>query len=211
MQEDISNLSKRWDLAIKSADQAQLLQASGDDIKSWSMSLDLEKEFRELIELDQDIRIDHAMYFGVFMRDFANRAYWNGDSILSTRLLEESIHQLIGIVVEHPDSKAVLNELAMSYYYYWKHNDETLPDQFATGWLTSAKEALSLQGCSDLDIASRLSVMDEEKDEARTHVSRLIESGYREPEFKRFCLEFGLCTTQGYEMKATTTLLSDKP
>ncbi len=53
----------------------------------------------------------------------------------------------------------------------------------------SVKETLNLKGCSDLNIASRQAVMAGAEDEARTYVSRLIERGYHEPEFKRFCFK----------------------
>ena len=129
----------------------------------------------------------------MFLRDFANRAYQKGETALGDRLLEESINQLTGIASGHPDNKKVLNELAMSYFYFWNQNNASLPTDSALAWLGSVKEASNPMGCSELDIASRQSVMAGETDEARVYVSRLTEKGYHEPEFKRFCFEHGLC------------------
>jgi hypothetical protein len=197
VEEDPNNLKKRWNLVRKSAYQAQLLELSGSDGESWDMGHAVEADIRELMKQDYNIRIDHAIAYGMFLRDFAYRAYRKGEPSLAARLLGECIIRLGEIAGEHPDNKKVLNELAMSYFYYWDHNDATLPDDSAREWLLSVKETLNLKGCSDLNIASRQAVMAGAEDEARTYVSRLIERGYHEPEFKRFCLKYGLCATQG--------------
>jgi tetratricopeptide (TPR) repeat protein len=190
---DPNNLKKRWNLVRKSAYQAQFLELSGNDGESWEMSHTVEADMKGLMVQDQDIRIDHAIAYGVFLRDFAYRAYRKSDPVLADRLVKESINQLTGIAGEHPDNKTVLNELAMSYFHYWDHNDTTLPDDLATAWLTRVKEAAKLTGCMDLNIASRQAVMAGAQEEARIRVSRLIDRGYHEPEFKRFCFKYGLC------------------
>jgi hypothetical protein len=197
VEEDPNNLKKRWNLMRKSAYQAQFLELSGNGDESRDMSHAVEADMRKLIEQDQDIRIDHAIAYSMFLRDFAYRAYRKGEPSLADRLLGECIIRLGEIADEHPDNKKVLNELAMSYFYYWDRNDATLPDDSAREWLLSVKETLNLKGCSDLNIASRQAVMAGAEDEARTYVSRLIERGYHEPEFKRFCFKYGLCATQG--------------
>ena len=108
-------------------------------------------------------------------------------------LMRESISQLSTIAREHPDNKKVLYELTMSYFYYWNHNEATLPDDSARGWLRSVKEDLSLEGCLALNIASRQSVMVGEQEPARKYSTLLLGRGYREPEFMRFCRANGLC------------------
>lgn len=190
---DPSNLQKRWNLLSKSAYQAQFLELAGNDDESWEMSHAVEANMKNLMVKDQDIRIDHAIAYGSFLRDFAYRAYRKGELALADRLLEESINQLVGIAGEHPDNKKALNELAVSYFHYWDNRGAGLPDEAAATWLRRVQEASNLTGCSDLNIASRQAVMSGAEEEARIYVSRLIKSGYHEPEFKRFCFKYGLC------------------
>ena len=190
--EDPSNLSKRWNRLIKSAYLTQLQYLSGDEAKSWDNRLSLKAEISELMAQDQDIRIDHAVYSGVFLRDFAYRAYRQGEVNLANSLLLESIQKLSGIAGKHPDNKKVFSELTLAYFYYWDQNETTLP---AT-WSVQGQETAHPVGCADLNVASRRSLMAGEVNQARTYVSKLIDKGYEEPEFRRFCLKYGLCEKQ---------------
>ena len=172
---------------------AQFLHFSGDDAGAWDLSLVVEKDMNDLIEQVQDIQIYHAVQNGEFLRDFAYRAYLKNETVVADRQLNESISRLAAIVDKYPDNKKALNALVLSYFYFWSNNDATLPDESVTAWLASVRDASNPVGCPDLDIAARQSVMAGELDQARIYVSRLIEHGYREPEFKKFCHEHGLC------------------
>ena len=197
VEEDPGNIKKRWNLLRKFALQAQLLEQSGSDDGSRDISHAIDTGMRKLVQQNQGLRIVNSIAYGMFLRDFAYRAHRKGEAGFADRLLEEAIKQLARIAQEHPDNKQVLNELTLSYFYYWDQNEARLPDDLATAWLASVKETSDPQGCSDMSIASRQSLMAGEKDQARIYVSRLIERGYHEPEFKRFCFDHGLCIAQG--------------
>ncbi len=196
VEEDIGNLKKRWNLLRKSAFQAKYLELSGKLNESWSMSLALEPSMSELLERDQDLRIDNATFYGAFLRDFANRAYRKREFAMADRLLTESIERLATIAQQHPDNREALYELALAYFYYWQQNNATLPDDAAAAWLTVFKDTSNPRSCSEMDIASRQALIAEDHDKARGLVSHLIDRGYHEPEFKRYCFEHGLCLTQ---------------
>ena len=191
--EDPENLNKQWILLKKSAYRALYLELSGHTEESWKTSLAIEAGMREVLEQDQYLRIDSAIAYGVFLRDFAYRAYRKGEVAFAGRLLAESIQHLEDVAQQHPDNKGGLQELALAYFYYWSHNNATLPDDSASAWLAMVQEASSLQSCTELNIASRLAVMTGDNRQAQNYVSRLLRSGYNEPEFKRFCSEYGLC------------------
>jgi len=195
--EDPSNLWKRWVLMEKSAFQAQVLDLAGMSGESWKLSQEILAAMKELEEQEQDVRIDHAMVFGMFLRDLAHRIYHRDDSSMADQLMGDSINRLRMIATENPNSLMVLNELALSYFYYWDHNQAKLPDASATDWLSRVREVLNGTGCIDLDIASRQAVMEGDIEQARQLVSRLIGQGYLEPYFMRFCLEHDLCTASG--------------
>ena len=193
LEEDPSNLGKRWSLLKKSAYLLQLQYLAGNDVSSWDSSLALEADIRQLVDQDQHIRIDNAIFYGVFLRGFADRAYHKGEPELAYRLLRESIRQLEGVAAEHPANRRVFNELAMSRFCYWDQNGTTWPGDLASVPSIEAREASYPVGCSDLNIASRKAVMAGDTGKARTYVTDLIGKGYQEPGFRRFCLKYGLC------------------
>jgi hypothetical protein len=192
-EKDPSNLIKRWSVLRIKADQALLLELSGNSDQSWVLSLAIKEDFEGLVEQEQEIRIHYSLTYSQFLGDFAYRAYRKDEHSLADRLLEEAIDQLVGIAGEHPDNMSALIVLAKASFYYWEQNEFQLPDNVASETLSSAIKKLNLQGCTGLDIASRLSVMTKEEDEARTYASRLFRKGYREPEFIRICTAYGLC------------------
>ncbi len=193
LEEDPNNLQKRWNVLHKLTSQAVLLELSGNTEQSWVLSLAIQEDFKGLVEQEQKIRIVVSLDYSRFLRDFAYRAYRKDELTLANRLLEEAINQLDGIAAEHPDNMLALTVLAEAYFYYWEQNGHQLPDNLVPEWLSSAKKKLNLQGCSGMNAAARLSVMATEEDEARTYVSRLLDKGYREPKFIRFCTAYGLC------------------
>jgi hypothetical protein len=193
VEEDSGNLKKRWNLLRKSATQARYLELSGELDESWSLSLALESRMRELLELDQDHRIDNNIDYGVFLRDFACRAYRKKEYKMASRLLAESIQILTDIVQQYPDNRQGLYELALAYFYDWQQNNATLTNDSVVAWLARFQDASNLRSCLELDIASRQALIAEEYAKARDLASLLIERGYHEPEFKRFCFEYGLC------------------
>jgi tetratricopeptide (TPR) repeat protein len=197
VEEDPQNLHKRFHVIVKSARMAQLLALSGKEGDSWAMSESLEADIKALMDVEHDIRVSDAILIGEFYMNFADLAYRRGERELADRFMTNSHSRLSRIASKHPNNKNVLYEFSISLFYYWKYHDETLPDDSAWTWLAGVKQALNLEGCLDLNIASRRTVMTGENDEARIYVSRLIERGYHEPEFKRFCQEHGLCAGPG--------------
>ena len=196
VKDDPGNLKKHWILLGKSAVQAKYLELSGNENESWSMSLDLESSMRDLIEHDQDLRIDNAIIYAIFLRDFAYRAYRNGEYHMADGLLNESIHSLADIVQQHPENKESLYELVIAYFYYWQQHNATLPDEKAATWLKNFKDYSSLRSCSEIDIAARQALITGEHEQARDYVSQLTERGFHEPEFKRYCFDYGLCVKE---------------
>ena len=160
------------------------------------MTASIKTDLKKLIELSPDIRIDNAIAYGIFLRDFANRAYKKGETSLANRMLGESINHLRRIADQHPDNKKVQFELTMSYFYYWEHHHGALPDTLAQVWLIRLERTFNQTGCSDLNLASRQAVMMASPDQARIYVSRLVDHGYKEPEFTRFCAKYQLCASQ---------------
>jgi tetratricopeptide (TPR) repeat protein len=191
--EDPSNLRYRWNWVRSSAYQARFLELAGREKESWEMSRKILTEMTALADQDWDIRIDHAIDHGKFLREHASRARMRSMHSKADQLIAESIKQLKSIAMDHPDNVMALNELALTYFQYWERHQHELPENSAGAWLIRARELSNLSSCSELDIASRLAIMSGEQDEAATFVSRLVESGYQEPSFMQFCQAHTLC------------------
>lgn len=197
VEEDPGNMKKRWMLLRKTAYLAVYLELLGHAEESWKTSLATEASMREMLERDQDLRIDNAIAYGMFLRDFAYRAYRKGEVALADRLLAESIQYLAELALQHPDNKKGLYELALAYFYYWSENNATLPNDSASAWLAMVQKTSSLQSCAELDMASRQAVMAGDRQQAQVYASRLLQRGYNEPQFKRFCSDYGICLEEG--------------
>lgn len=196
VEEDPANLNKHWTLLSKTAFHAKYLELSGNKEQSWELSLAVDARMKELLQQDQDLRIDNAIDHAMFLRDFAYRAYRKGELLFADELLTESIQRLTGIAQKHPDNKQALYELALAYFYHWQQNKAEIPTGSASLWLAIIKGASSLRSCFQLDLASRQALMANDQDRARVLVSSLTMNGYHEPEFKRFCYEHGLCLSE---------------
>ncbi len=196
--EDPSNAVKRWNLAFKSGYEARLTAYLGDEDEGWKMSLSVDSVIRELESQSQDIGARRELEFGRFLADFADLAYRRGEVELGETLLAESLTRLSKVAKRNPEDILVMRELAMSYFYYWENQDARLPEVATTIPLESIKDALNLQGCTGLTTASRIALMTgSRREEAQAYVSQLLVEGYDEPEFRRFCHKYHLCTETG--------------
>jgi tetratricopeptide (TPR) repeat protein len=193
VEEDPNNSFKRWNLVRSYVFQARFLEMAGKEDESWDRSQAILATIRELAEQDQEIRIDYAIVYGMFLRDLANRAFLRGDVPLAERLMRESIDRLTAIANKRPDSLNALNELALTYFSYWDHHQSELPDDSADTWLTRVSKVSNYSSCIELDIASRQAVMAGESEQARQYVSSLTGRGYQETGFMRFCVKYELC------------------
>lgn len=197
VEEDPANLKKHWNLLSKTAVHAKYLELSGHEDRSWDLSLAVDTRMKELLQQDQDLRIDNAIDHAMFLRDFAYRAYRKGESRFADSLLSESVQRLTDMAQRYPDNKKALYELALAYFHYWQQKDAMLQTASTAGWVAIINDSTSLQSCFELDIASRQALMSNDRGQAQIYVSQLTENGYHEPEFKRFCFEYGLCLSEG--------------
>jgi len=191
--EDPSNLKKRWNLLRKAAHQAKYLAWAGQAEEGWGRGVALLTEMRDRARAHEDIRIDHAIAYGMLMRDVAHLAWHRGQDPLAASLMDESILYLSKVARNHPQSRQAMVELAYAYAYAWDHAGADFAHGSQAVRLDEIRAALNHSGCVDLDIAARLAVIEGEWPEARADVNRLLEHGYQEPDFREFCATYDLC------------------
>jgi tetratricopeptide (TPR) repeat protein len=199
---DPSNMTKRWNLLRISTVQAQLLAWMGEREEGQRLSRSVLVEMVELTEQDHDIGIDQFITYGRFLRDLAHREFHQTKVATAEQHLLQAINLLAGIANAHPESKNAVSELFLSHYYYWDHSQARLSVSSAESWFKHVHRALNQSGCDDLNLATRLAVMEGRPDDARSFASSLIEKGYKEPGFMEFCAEHGLCTQPGRKLSS---------
>lgn len=190
---DPNNSIRRWQLMRNNSDQVQILDWIGQHDKSKRLGQSLLAEMKALAAQEQNVRIDHSMVYGRFLRDLAHRSYHTPQTAQAEETLLQAIQLLSGIATERPESKIALHDLSLSYFYYWDHNQNRLPDSSAATWLQRTHKALNPSGCTDLDLAARYAVMENRTGDARVLAASLSAKGYREPDFMAFCSEHSLC------------------
>ena len=166
---------------------------AGQEEEGWGQSRALLTQMQALADEDQDIRIDHAVAYGMLMRDLSHLAWHREQDAYAVILLDNSIRYLSGTARVHPESRRPLIELAYSYFHAWDHGRLEAIGVPAAIWVARIREALNLSGCVDLDIVARLNLMEGRHQAAQSQVDRLLDRGYQEPEFRQFCASHGLC------------------
>jgi len=194
VESDPENMKRNWNRVTRSAREAQFLEFAGFIQESRELSQAAKKDMEDYLSRSSEKRLDYTLEYAVLLRDFAYRSYREAETADANSLLEDATNQISGIAERHPDNKSALIELARTYFYYWEQHAGQLPGNSAVSWLSRISESLNVQGCSQLDIAARISLMTGARDDAAIFVDRLLDKGYRHPEFMRFCAEYGLCS-----------------
>ena len=191
--EDPSNLTYRWNLHRKTARIAALMALDGKEEESWSLSATVESALRQLLVEDQSVSVLNGSDFAVFLIQYAELAYRRGDAVLASKWLEEGIARLQAILAESPDNKEALLQMRGTVYRAWVQNNRRLPPDPVTRLYADPSDIENPRGCEDVALAARLSVVEGDINMASDYTEYLLEKGFNEPAFKRFCREQELC------------------
>lgn len=191
--EDPGNMIKRWNLLHKRDFQAQLHDFLGNFEQSWEITQAVDADMRQFLQQNSDSQVGFIVEFTEFLREYSYRAQRNGQFSAADRLLNESIRLLDQVAREHPNDKMVLNRLAMAYFDYWERNENTLPDGTASDRLARLSEVSNLAACYELNAASRQALISGATGVAADYVLQLLDKGFYETEFLRYCAKYNLC------------------
>lgn len=191
--EDPSNLTFRWNLHRKTARIAALMALSGREDESWSLSASVESELRQLLIEDQSVSVVNGTDFALFLLRYAELAHHRGDAVLSSKWLREGILRLQEILKETPDNKEALLQMRGAVYTAWVQNNRSLPPDPAILPYADPSRIENPRSCEDAVLAAQLSVVQGDLSAASDYTQYLLEKGFNEPAFRRFCREQALC------------------
>jgi tetratricopeptide (TPR) repeat protein len=171
---------------------AVLLAQSGDTGHALEVMEDLWQRWQAFLqddaEQDESVRV-----FVLYLVNRAKMAWQAGDTALAGKLLQEAISQAVGVLDKRPDDRVAGNLLMNAVFTAWQV-EEALPGDDVMGHLPdySANPGRT-RACVDAVLAAQQAVMLGDFDRARQYTGYLLDSGYTEMNFMRFCREYALC------------------
>jgi hypothetical protein len=108
-------------------------------------------------------------------------------------LLREAITRAVGLLEKRPGDRVAGNHLMNAVFTDWQVR-QNLPEDKVMGHLPdySANPGRT-RACVDAALAAQQAVMLGDVDRARQYTGYLLDSGYTEVNFKRFCRQYALC------------------
>ena len=139
-------------------------------------------------EQDESVRV-----YAAYLVNWAQVVRHSSDPALANELLEEATEMAIGVLEKRPDDRVAGNLLMDAVFTAWQLGqalpaDEVvghLPDYYGSPGRTRA--------CVDAGLAAKQAVMQGDIDRARQYTGYLLDNGYTEMNFMRFCRKYALC------------------
>ncbi len=116
------------------------------------------------------------------------------DSHTALRLLDEALEQLTEDGHESAEiSLEQSNKLMLAAFRYWEWQHKLPPTEVQTRLPNYKAGSDRVRACTEASMAARKAVMYGNMEQAQEYTDYLIEKGYREPDFVRFCSKYELC------------------
>jgi tetratricopeptide (TPR) repeat protein len=170
---------------------AALLGETGQLERASSMMQRLEPELQAALDKSDQNSEKQGEYID-FLLAYADVESRLGDKAAARRHLQAAVQ--LQKNASNPDAKDLyaLERLTRTRYQLWR-----LQDTDDAGDLPSlpaiAGDEAGYQSCSDADSLARVYVMERQPGKAAREVEYLRSKGYADPNFMRFCTQYGLC------------------
>jgi hypothetical protein len=153
------------------------------------MSPLLHREFDLLESRDESVSEGNRIALATFLMNDAELAGRQGEQELAKTQINESKERLQSILKQNPASAEARYALQMVGFLAWEQGGQEISSPDTESGI-STTEARS---CSDVSLSARLAVARGDSNAATVYTSYLLDKGYYEPEFVRFCRKYGLC------------------
>ncbi len=192
-QSDPESKPLSWAVLLRKQRIARQLAATGDLAAAWGESQFLAAEINTAFEAGMSADFGAAVDLAAFRIDYSELANRMGEQALAQAELQEAMDSLGALVHEKPRNRSSLYQLARGAYQQWRQFGR-LPgaevSAYIDPFLTDQK---TVESCDDASLAAQLAVMRGDNERARGYTSYLLEKGYFDPDFVRFCSEQQLC------------------
>ena len=200
---DISNTNYRWQREIRKQRIAGVFAHTGRQEQAMILLTELAGAYREIRHQEDTMDVESIEEYAIYLDQYSQLAYLSGDYLLAETLLQEQLQLVNDLAVKSPELSLSRERLVYAAFQYWQQNGALLATdtmEMLKGYLTDPD---TVKSCSDAEAASRLSLMRNDKEQARQYVSYLLDWGYFEPGFVQFCRMHELCPGQSALVEAS--------
>ena len=107
--------------------------------------------------------------------------------------LDQAIAELGAVLEAAPDLRSAHDTLSVAAYMRWKYRSQPLPGELMAWVPGTGPDLDSVLSCEDSKLGAYLAVMRRDLQAAESYTAYLLDKGYFEPGFIRFCREEDLC------------------
>ena len=177
-------------------DRLIVLKALDGDIdQAWVAMQDLDQEWQNFLQQDgaQD---DNIKNYVAFQLSMAGLAKSRGDEEAAIQLLGDAQDRIIGLLEKLPSDRYAGNLLTQTVFQTWELK-QALPSEAVMTKLPAYddKEG-NTRACTDASLAAKKAVMLDDMARAGELTTYLVDRGYTEVSFVRFCKAYSLCAGQ---------------
>jgi hypothetical protein len=196
-QSDPANQTFFWGALLRRQWIAQRLATAGDMEKAWADSKKLASEFNAAYAAGMSDDYGAAVEYAEFRIDHSILANRAGELTMAQTALQDAMDSLVSLVQEKPKNRLSIYQLVRGAYQQWYQFGQ-LPNEQGNEQANAAIEQFlagrkSIESCDDASLAAQLAVMRGDKKLASGYTSYLLEKGYFDPDFIRFCSEQQMC------------------
>lgn len=175
---------------------AHLLAASGDEEAAWELTLSLSEAIPPAVDIteeyDNSQQIENAE---IYMLQ-STLALDRGDHTLAKAANVEAIAILEKIVRNNPDLVDGNLMLAAALVQYWFIQGEPPSPQLRSLVEDYSLSIKPIAACNKASLAAQQAMMRGDKKIASDYTDYLLEKGFYEPFFIKFCRDYKLCQTE---------------
>jgi tetratricopeptide (TPR) repeat protein len=117
-----------------------------------------------------------------------------GNTVVANSYLQEALQLQYQKAPPEQWDRFDMLRLQKMRYQWWVENDQAGLAAFANPAEPGQGSDGNFQSCIESDYEARMSLLDGDRGKAAALVTRLLGQGYADPGFKRFCVEYELCS-----------------
>ena len=190
---DDQNLDYAWETLRRDALIFDLLSDTGDLDAALGVATGIEQPMLEVLgnePLAQPVRYSQ---FAQYLIDYSALLWRAGDAPAAQAKLEQALAALETILAENPGDAVSGGRLAQARFRWWEQNGSDLFELQPGLRDRLVHQEQVGQSCAGADAAARNAMIENARATAQERVDYLIERGYYEPGFMRFCKGSELC------------------
>jgi tetratricopeptide (TPR) repeat protein len=163
---------------------------------------DIQEALTAMDELDGDWQhLRHAIgtqdeytsFYVYFLLDRAWLSRLSGAEDMAVKWLEQAIPLITGVLEKQPGEPYSGNQMVRAAFMLWEIKQELPAQSIMTLLPDYENHSGRTRACADASMAARKAVMLGQTDRARSLTEYLINKGYRDKRFMRFCKAYSLC------------------